>query len=27
LKGQIELASAPGSGTKVTLRFPRTIAD
>jgi signal transduction histidine kinase len=27
LKGQIERASAPGSGTKVTLRFPRTIAD
>jgi signal transduction histidine kinase len=27
LKGQIELASTPGSGTKVTLRFPRTIAD
>ena len=27
LKGQIELASTPGSGTKLTLRFPRTIAD
>jgi signal transduction histidine kinase len=27
LKGQIELASTPGAGTKVTLRFPRTIAD
>jgi signal transduction histidine kinase len=27
LKGQIELASTPGFGTKVTLRFPRTIPD
>jgi hypothetical protein len=26
-KGQTELASTPGSGTKVMLRFPRTIAD
>lgn len=27
LKGQIEVASTPGTGTKVTLRFPRTIPD
>jgi signal transduction histidine kinase len=27
LKGQIEVASTLGTGTKVTLRFPRTISD
>ena len=27
LKGSIELASEPGSGTTVTLRFPRKLSD
>jgi signal transduction histidine kinase len=27
LRGSIELASAPGSGTAVTLRFPRELYD